>query len=608
MAGTDVRVPGALEHPLSPVSMQSPPSQARRLVVALAFLGVTGYVVWRGNMGDAAPARTASGMRFEECAGSLGIAFTHRAPSVDEAVANIAAQITAVGAAVSVVDANGDGRPDLYAVTSDDGGLNALWMNRGDGRFEDAAGRAGLADVNQNGEGVSMGSVWADYDNDGDADCFLYRWGRGLLFRNDGDARFQDVTEGSGLDDWILSNGATWFDYDRDGKLDLFVGGYFSEEHDLWDLETTRIMQDSFEFSHNGGQNRIYRGNGDGTFVEVTEELGLEGTRWTYAAVAADLDRDGWCDLYLANDYGPEELWLNRGGESFELASDVGLEGESKSGMCAALGDLSGGERLSVFVTNISKRGLLFQGNNLRESFVHRGGPMMQVASGPIVDCGWAWGAQFGDLDNDGDQDLVVVNGFISASRDRDYWYQMTKIGQATGDVIADAARWPAFEDRSLSGYERTHLFENLGLRGAHFREVGEATGVDDVHDGRAVAVADLFGDGTLDLIVANQGGPLLVYRNRTDARNHWLELDLVGTVSNRDALGAEVVLERGDERQLRVVTAASGFAAQNERRVHFGLGGDAAPVTLRIRWPSGREQVLEGVATDRVHVVEEPR
>jgi hypothetical protein len=391
-------------------------------------------------------------------------------------------------------------------------------------------------------------------------------------------------------------------DFDRDGLLDLYVAGYFSEEHDLWGLTTTRIMHDSFEFARNGGRNYLYRNLGGGRFEDVSGMLGDPSERWTYAVVAADLDRDGWPDLYLANDYGSEELYLNRAGTLFERQSNIGLDGESKSGMCAALGDVYNDGRIAVFVTNISRSGYLFQGNNLRVSKLAEGGPMFQIAEGAVANCGWAWGAQFGDLDLDGRQDLIVVNGFISASRERDYWYQMSKIGTATGDLIADAAHWPAIEDRSLSGYERTRVLLNVGKRGGRFIEVGSRVGFEDEFDGRAVALADLDHDGDLDAVIANQKGPLLVYRNESPPGPHWIALELVGRESNRSAIGAEVEVEFAGGRQLQTRVAASGFASQNGPQMHFGLGAAPGPVKVRLRWPSGASELLEELGLDRIH------
>jgi len=548
-----------------------------------------------------------SGLHFREVAQEVGIDFVHEPTTVDGLVSAIASQITAVGAAVSVADVNGDGLPDLYAVTSATGGKNALYINRGDGTFDEVAESAGLDDLNNEEDGCCMGSVWADYDSDGLLDVFIYKWGQSQLFRNEGGLVFRDVTESAGLTGWMNASAATWFDYDRDGVLDLYVAGYFSEEHDLWNLETTKIMHDSFEFSRNGGMNRLYRGIGGGELEDVTESMGVGTRRWTYAAVAADFDRDGWPDLYLGNDYGPEELYLNREGQRFELAEDIGLESESKSGMCVALGDVWGKGSPCVYVTNISKRGYLFQGNNLRVSLLESGGPMMQIADGVETDCGWAWGAQFADLDRNGLQDLVVVNGFVSASKERDYWYQMSKIGLANGSVIADAAQWPEFGDRSLSGYERTRVMLNSGRSMPFFSEVGAEVGVTDVYDGRAVAVADLFGTGRLDIIVANQNGPLLVYKNEGQDDFHWISFDLVGQGKNWEAIGAEVELYYGERRQLQVVTTAVGFASQNQRRLYFGVGEDAGPLRATVRWPSGQTQELDGLTVDRVHELEEP-
>ena len=584
-------------------------SPLRKGIIALGFVAVV-FFTWKEGRGAQEQSVEVGGgpFRFREVAAAVGASFQHRRPTIDERVAAIAAQITAVGAAVSVNDFDADGDPDLYVTNSADGAPNALFENLGDGSFRDVAAALGLADVNRAGVGVSMGSVWGDYDNDGLDDVLIYKWGFPQLFHNEGAAGFRDVTASSGLKRWINSNAATWIDYDRDGLLDLYLTGYFPAEHDLWNLATTRIMHDSFEFAKNGGDNHLFRGRGDGTFEDVTEAMNAGSNRWTYAAVTVDIDRDGWVDLYVANDYGAEEVFLNRAGKSFERPSDVGLGGESKSGMCVAIGDLHGGERPSMFVTNISKEGYLFQGNNLRVSWLDRGGELEQIAGGPLVDCGWAWGAQFGDLDNDRFQDLVVVNGFISASRERDYWYQMSKISLATGDVVADAAQWPEFEDRSLSGYEHARVLHNLGLRGARFREVARESGLHSTFDGRAVVLTDLFGSGKLDVVIANQNGPLEIWRNETPNDAHWISIRLEGTRSGRNAFGAEVRVMQPDHTQLRVNAAFSGFAGQGDARQHFGLGESDEPVSIEVRWPSGQVQLLDGLEVDRVHRVEEPR
>jgi hypothetical protein len=535
---------------------------------------------------------------------ATGIRFVHRRPSFDRRIANIEPHVAALGASVSVADFDGDGHQDLYFTNSRFGEPNALYRNLSDGRFEDVASSAGLADLNRPGEGVSMGAVWGDIDNDGREDVLIYRYGYLSLFRNLDGRRFEDITVRAGLRRWVNSNGAIWLDYDRDGLLDLYVTAYFRDV-DLWNLTTTRIMHDSFEFATNGGKNLLFHNLGDGRFEDVTDRMGVGSTRWTLAAASADFNGDGWPDLYLANDYGPEELYLNDGGRRFTLTT-AGLESESKSGMSVTLGDAFNRGRLDAFVTNISERGYLFQNNNLRVNQLAEAGRFRNVAEGEIADAGWGWGAQFGDLNNDGANELFVVNGFISGDREKSYWYDMSKIAGANARFFEDAATWPSFGTKSLSGYERSRVYLNRGVAG--WTDVAAKVGVSDEYDGRAVALADLSNRGAVDVIVANQNQPALLYRAHPDSGNHWIGFALVGTRSNRSAIGAEVVLEAGDLVQRRVVDGGSGFASQNDRRVRFGLGPREWVDRVIIHWPSGTRQVLSQPAIDGFVTITEPR
>jgi hypothetical protein len=228
------------------------------------------------------------------------------------------------------------------------------------------------------------------------------------------------------------------------------------------------------------------------------------------------------------------------------------------------------------------------------------------MADAVVADAGWAWGAQFGDLNNDGTNELFVANGFISGDPNKNYWYSMSKIAGANARLFEDAHTWPAFGNSSLSGYERSRVYLNRGLGG--WVDVAGAVGVTDTYDGRAVALADLSNRGALDVIVANQNQPAVLYRNRPDSANHWIAFSLVGTTSNRSAIGAEVVVESGGVRQRRVIDGGMGFASQNDRRLHFGLGGTEWVDRVVIHWPSGTQQVLTNPAVDQFHTITEPK
>jgi hypothetical protein len=218
---------------------------------------------------------------------------------------------------------------------------------------------------------------------------------------------------------------------------------------------------------------------------------------------------------------------------------------------------------------------------------------------------GWSFGAQFGDLNNDGTLDLYLTNGYISLDQNRSYWYDFSKVAGGNSSIISDARNWPPFNGRSLSGYQQKHVWLNDGA--GKFVDVTQSVGVTDTYDGRAVAFADLWHRGVLDVVVANQKGPLLVYKNTASPENHWLEFDLEGSKSNRSAIGAQVTVYWNGQRQVQEVSGGSGFCAQNERQLHFGLGKGPQVEKAVIRWPSGKVKTLDKPATDQVYRLKEP-
>ena len=600
----------------TPAAAPARPAVTARILVTIFFIGLlaTPYLMRRfapggpstGAIIDHQAALNRYGFYLEEVSHASGIDFVHQAPVLDSKLAAIMPEVASMGAAVSIVDFDRDGWPDIYVTNSAIGSKNHLYRNNHDGTFTDIAEQMGIANVNQNGTGVSMGAVWGDYDNDGYEDLFLFKWGRPELFHNDHGHGFTRVTEQAGLPPWINANTAVWLDYDGDGKLDLFVGGYFPESLDLWHLPSTRMMPDSFEYAKNGGRKYLFHNLGNGHFEEVSDKVGIDSHRWALAAAAADLRGTGHPDLFIANDYGVSELYLNDGTKFHEAGADTGIGFAPKSGMNASFGDIFNQGKLDIYVSNISEEGVLIQGNNL---WVPQDGSALKydnLARDLGVELGgWSFGAQFGDLNNDGNLDLYLENGYISLDRKRSYWYDFAKVAGGNSSIIGDAANWPAFDGRSLSGYQQKHVWLNDGA--GKFNDVAQAVGVTDTYDGRSVVLADLWNRGVLDVVVANQRGPLLIYRNTTSPDNDWIEFSLEGAKSNRSAIGARVTMFWDGKQQVQTVSGGGGFASENDRRVHFGLGKNPGIEKIVIRWPSGATQTLRDLAPNRLYNVKEP-
>src|SRR5580658_2258209 len=571
-----------------------------RVLVGLLFIALlaTPLAIKRMSVGrdadrskiDAKTALARHGFYLEEVSHAAGINFVHQSPKLDPKLDPIMPEVASMGASVSIVDFDRDGWPDIYVTNSAIGSKNALYRNMHDGTFKDVAEEMGIADVNQSGTGVSTGAVWGDYDNDGYEDLFLIKWGRPELFHNDRGHGFTRVTEQAGLPPWINANTAIWLDYDGDGLLDLFVGGYYSEGLDLWHLSSTRMMPESFEYAKNGGRKYLFHNLGNGRFEEVSSKVGIDSHRWALAAAAADLRGTGHPDLFIANDYGVSELYLNDGKQFREAGADSGMGFAPKSGMNASFGDIFNQGKLAIYVSNISEEGVLIQGNNL---WVPQDGPKLKydnLARDLGVELGgWSFGAQFGDLNNDGNLDLYLENGYISLDRKRSYWYDFAKVAGGNSSIIGDAANWPAFDGRSLSGYQQKHVWLNDGA--GKFNDVAQAVGVTDTYDGRSVVLADLWNRGVLDVVVANQRGPLLIYRNTVTPQNAFIEFSLDGTKSNRSAIGAQLTLFWDGKQQVQFVSGGNGFASENDRRLHFGLGKSPSIERVVIRWPSGVKQ-----------------
>jgi hypothetical protein len=492
-----------------------------------------------------------------------------------------------LGAGCAFLDYDGDGWPDILLVNGMDwpGHKRArstlqLYRNNRNGTFTDVTRSAGL-DVEMYGMGVAVG----DWNNDGFPDLFVTAVGQSRLFRNTGKGTFVDVTRTSGLAGrTAFSTSALWFDFDRDGLLDLFVCNYvrWSAEHDVFCSLDGRQKSYCTPDAYRGDTCWLFRNKGNGTFEDVTASSGVFDTSSKSLGVAlVDVDGDGAIDLFVANDTQPNKLYRNLGNGSFkDIAVEAGVafstEGKARAGMGVDVGDIDGSGRSSIAVTNFDNEmvGLYRPDQSRRFEDV-----AMRAGVGNASRNTLGFGCLFGDLDLDGALDLVVVNGHIDET-----------VRNIRGNV----------------GYAQPpHLFLNQG--NGTFRDEAAFAGSDFVQPkvARGLAFADIDRDGDLDLLVTTNGGPARLFRNDHLAGNRSLVVRLVGTKSNRDAIGATVRIYHDATTQSRMVRSGSSYLSQSELPLTFGLGKRERVDRMVVTWPSGRVDEHKAVASGRYECVE---
>jgi hypothetical protein len=540
-------------------------------------------------------------IRFEEVAARAGVRVQHHTRLFHGKNADVLHMFTSGGAAVAVGDYDNDGFEDIFVTDSDTGKPNHLFHNNGDMTFTDVAVKAGVAGGNDPLSVVSD-ALWFDYDNDGKLDLLVARFGTPILYHNEGNGKFKDVTPTSGLTKFANTIAVIAFDYDNDGNLDLLFGNYFRPVN-LLDLKDPHVLPNDLDNAVNGGGVTLWRNTGKGTFDDVTEKAGLgRVTGWVLDVGHGDLNNDGLQDIYIACDYGTDHVFINKGDGTFREVTEKATGWDTKKGMNVDVADYDNDGWLDVYVTNITD-------DYMRECNMlwhNNGDGTFTDVSKETGTCetGWGWAAKFADLDNDGWQDLFVVNGLRSAGPESYLPLLLPVITTASLD-ITDINNWPDIGNRTWSGYQRKRLFRNLG--NGSFKDVAPDAGVNNNLDGRGIGVADFDNDGRLDLVQTNADQPLLLYHNVSERPGGWIELKLIGTRSNRDAIGARVRLESGGISQIREVDGGNGYAGQSTRRVHFGLGSAAKIDRLEIMWPSGLKETVT-VPINRVTYIEEGR
>jgi len=527
---------------------------------------------------------------FVDVTGRSGVEFhNHASPTSQKYLIE-----TMVGG-VAAFDYDNDGWLDLYFVNgaalddpmpagkspskSDPRYWNRLYRNTGRGTFLDVTEKAGVR-----GQGYGMGAAAADYNNDGYTDLYVTNYGPNILYRNNGDGTFSDVTASAGVAGAGWSSSAGFIDYDRDGWLDLIVTRYLE-----WDFASNPWCGAKQNRGYCHPQefklitHLVFRNNRDGTFTDVSKQCGIGSVPGYGLGIAFnDYDRDGWPDVFIANDNVPQQLFRNRRDGTFEEAAlKAGLaydeDAQTFSGMGTDFADYNNDGWPDVFVGALAnERYAIFR--NVKGSFLDVTGPSgVGLFSAPHS----GWGLKFVDYDNDGWKDLFIAQGHVM-------------------DTIE-------LSDPSTRYREPVALLRN---RNGRFEDVSASSGEPFrvARAARGVAFGDLDNDGFVDVVVNTLNGPAALLRNTGGNGNHWLMVNTVGTASNRAGIGAVVrlITESGLEQHGFVSTAGS-YQSASDKRLHFGLGKDSAVKRLEIVWPSGRVQALENVAADQILTVREP-
>jgi len=527
--------------------------------------------------------------RFEEVSKQAGLTVSHNSSPEKRYI------IESMSGGVGFIDCDNDGKLDIISVNGSSvdryrqsgDPMVTLYRQDGDLKFKDITQQAGLTR-----KGWGMGVAVADFDNDGWQDVYVTGYGGNVLYRNRGNCRFEDVTEKAGVRMSGLSTGAAWGDFDRDGHVDLFVPRYvFIDINKLPEFGSNEkfcrfrgIMVQCGPWGLPGESDFLFRNRGDGTFEDVSRKAGVDDPEHYYGmqGVWADYDNDGWPDLYVSNDAGPNYLYHNKHDGTFE---DVGLlsgaalsaDGREQGSMGVDLGDIDHNGNLDIFVTNFAEEPNTLYWNQGMQGFTDISwASRLAQPSYSLV----GWGTAFFDMDNDGWADILVANGHV--------YPQM--------DLVKGGApyRQPLL------------LFRNN--RDRTFEDVTALSGLDKLPPSsrRGAAFGDINNDGKVDVLILNVGEPPTLLINRTQTAGHAVLFKLVGSKSNKAAIGARVTVTAGDLVQFEEVRGGSSYLSQNDLRLHFGLGQQTNMSAVEISWPSGKEEKFRNLPADFIYTIVE--
>ena len=553
-----------------------------RFCIAL-LSGLLSFACFVSAVAAKKPAAPAGTVHFEDITRAAGIHFVHNNGAFGKKWLP-----ETMGPGVAFIDYNNDGWEDLLFVNGTDwpghhvhGATTlALYRNNHNGTFTDVTRQAGLA-VPMYGLGVAVG----DYDNDGYDDIFVTCYGQSHLFHNNGNGTFTDVTKKAGL--WGInefSTSAAWVDYDRDGRLDLLVANYvqWSPEHDLYCTMDGKSKSYCTPESYHGASLRLWHNNGNGTFTDATTKAGLyDPTSKSLGIAILDANRDGWPDIAVSNDTEPNKLYINnRNGTFTERGVPAGIgfseDGVARAGMGIDAADFDRSGYPSLVITNFSNQMMALYHNEKNGLFVDEA-PQTAVGRDSLMTLGF--GCFFVDYDLDGWLDMYVANGHIDP--------QIERVSQ------------------NVHYAEPPHLFHNID--GHRFQDVASQMGksFDAPRVARGAAYGDLDNDGTPDIAITTNAGPAAVFLDR-GVTNHGLRIKLVGTKSNRDGIGTEVILTAANGTQDQTLWSGGSYLSSSELVLTFGLGSSTKANSIELRWPSGHVDHLSNVAAGQIITVKE--
>lgn len=579
---------------------------------------------------------------------------SHVLEEIDPRIQHIAKWLLSVGDAVAVGDIDHSGRQSIFLTNplKEPKDRNALYQNLGGYHFKRIPIPA-LDEVSAHPEkyGLVAGALFVDYDNSGEQSLFLLTaYGKVILLKNrfneTGRLEFVDVTKESGIDEYCIGVAATFFDYDRDGKLDLLIGNTLSTHladyaTPTWlnifhlpqpeypgDRRMFHFMHDSWFNAENGGGYVLYHNVGHGKFEKMdVSKMGMPQTHWTMAIGTGDFNHDGYTDIYCANDFGPDDIYLNDKGRGFKRVSGtfVGSVGrDTYKGMNVSVGDLDNNGQQDIYISDVhvplqAEGSLLWRTRpNPKDPFT----PQFEDTAterGVLNEKRFGWGAAMGDLNLDGWLDIVQANGMVDDAIDRkfptthDYWYQASHVMRSGPEIHSYADRWADLRGYDIFGHQANRVYISRGV-GANpeFVDASVEVGLTKLGNSRAIGLVDFENHGVLDVLITHQFATTQIFHNtlRDDPRGaasqrHWLGFLLHGdgAIINSDAVGSQVTIryvENGKQvQQMREISTTSGFSAQSDRRLLFGLGDYHGTVNVEVAWYGGQKQNFTTTSLD---------